>query len=267
MRTKGVWKRKGSPYYWGCITTNGKREHRALAKTRAEALKKLGEWRAQRKVFKGQPFPWLAFKIKYLEWANANKSENTAYRDALSMAYLEEFCLEKKISLKVVPDVSPRLLDDFKTHLKLKSVGLAVGKRTRGVMGNPCINRTLQSLKVVMRIAADWDYISNDIKWHKIKKIRIPSRRVDFFTTEEVFLLLKQANKLAKENKYKYSSWTTVILLGARAGLRRGEIHNLKWDDINFETNVLSVTPKDDWHPKDFECRDIPMSAICANIC
>jgi integrase len=230
-----------------------------------EALKKLDEWRAQRKTIKGEGITWFTFKAKYLEWAYANKSKNTAYRDKLSMEYLEEFCAGKKILLKFITDVSPRLLDDFKTYMKLKSDGGVTHnwsrKKERGVMGNEGINRTLQSLKVIMRKAADWDYISDNIKWNKIKKFRTPRGRVEFFTTEEVFLLLKQAGKLAKANKNKYSAWTTVILLGARAGLRRGEIQNLKWEDINFETNILSVTPKSDWHPKDFECRDIPMSA------
>lgn len=258
---KGVWRRKGSPYYWGCVTTFGKREWRALAKTQLEALKKLEEWRAQRKIIKGQPIPWGAFQIKYMEWANANKSKNTAYRDKLSMAYLQEFCAQKRYRLQWISDVSPRLLEEFKTYLKMKSAGPATGLKRRGVMGDQGINRTLQSLKVIMRTAADWDYINPDVKWHKIKKFRTPRGRIEFFTAEEVGLLLAQAAKLARANKNKYSSWTTVILLGARAGLRRGEIHNLKWEDINFDTNVLSITPKDDWHPKDYECRDIPMSA------
>jgi hypothetical protein len=153
VMTKGVWKRKGSPYYWSCITVNGKREHRALAKTRLEALKKLEEWRAQRKIIKGQPIPWGVFQTKYIEWANANKNKNTAYRDKLSMDYLQEFCAERKIPLRQITDVTPRLLDEFKTYLKTKSAGIATGQRQRGVMGNPGINRTLQSLKVIMRTA------------------------------------------------------------------------------------------------------------------
>ena len=244
---------------------NGKREHKALANNKLDALKKLDEWRAQRKPIKGQPITWDRFMEKYIEWTYANKSKNTAYRDKLSMEYLQEFCAEKKIPLKFITDVKPRLLDDFKTYLKMKSDGGITHnwsrKKERGVMGNPGINRTLQSLKVIMRKAADWEYISEDIKWNKIKKFRTPRGRVEYFTAEEVFLLLKQAQKLAKANKNGYSSWTTVILLGARAGLRRGEIQNLMWSDINFETNILSITPKEDWHPKDYECRDIPMSA------
>lgn len=44
--------------------------------------------------------------------------------------------------------------------------------------------------------------------------------------------------------------WRLVALLAARAGLRRGEIANLKWQDINFDTRQLYVAPRKDPKPR-----------------
>src|SRR5262249_39623352 len=43
------------------------------------------------------------------------------------------------------------------------------------------------------------------------------------------------------------------------AGLRKQEMENLEWRDINFVTGVLSVHGKATFQPKDWEERDIEM--------
>lgn len=43
-------------------------------------------------------------------------------------------------------------------------------------------------------------------------------------------------------------------------GLRRSELIYLNWADVNLEKKFISVTPKPDWHPKDFEIRHIPVN-------
>ncbi len=44
--------------------------------------------------------------------------------------------------------------------------------------------------------------------------------------------------------------WQTVALLAARAGLRRGEILNLNWQNVNFDTRQLYVAPNKDPKPR-----------------
>lgn len=265
MKHKGsVWTRPDSPYYWGSVMIKGVRQHMALSDNKALAEKILQEWKEQKKGRKGHPIAWLAFKLRYLEWARANKCRNTVYRDRLSMEYLEEFCNLKNLPLKFLADITPLMLEDFKTHLKIKADATysrnGSRKRERGAMSVHGINRTLQSLKAVVKRGEEMGFMSPDIKWDKIRKFKTPKGRIEFFTPEEVRMLLDEAAILAEESSINYSPWTTVILLGARAGLRRGEMHHLEWSDINFENNILTVQPKKDWHPKDFECRDVPLS-------
>jgi len=50
------------------------------------------------------------------------------------------------------------------------------------------------------------------------------------------------------------------------AGLRKQEMENLEWTDINFETGILKVSGKKDFRPKDWEERDIEIPRELADI-
>ncbi len=41
-----------------------------------------------------------------------------------------------------------------------------------------------------------------------------------------------------------------MVLLGADEGLRRGEMANLKWEDVNFNTNQLYIAPNKTSYPR-----------------
>jgi integrase len=41
------------------------------------------------------------------------------------------------------------------------------------------------------------------------------------------------------------------------AGLRKAELENLVWDDVDFTAGIIRITPKKDWQPKTWEARDI----------
>ena len=49
-----------------------------------------------------------------------------------------------------------------------------------------------------------------------------------------------------------------MILL--HTGLRKSELANLEWDDVDFERKVIKVTAKDGWSPKGKREREIPMN-------
>ncbi|MCX5646145.1 MAG: site-specific integrase [Phycisphaerae bacterium] len=61
------------------------------------------------------------------------------------------------------------------------------------------------------------------------------------------------------------SWWRALIVVAYGAGLRRGEMLNLVWCDVDFEGHQIAVAPKHKtdgllaWEPKDHECRMIPV--------
>ncbi len=255
-----VYKRAGSPVYWGSVMVNGKRKQFALAENKAASQRMLAEIKAEQKErSKYGGTTWGAFKEKFFAWAHANKKPQTIARDKISVEYLEEFTPVRELA-----EITPALLEDFKTWLinrteKTRPRGKRKHSRMRGVLGPHGVNRTISSIKALMRKAEDWDLIGQQ-KWRTVKKIKTPKGRIHFFQPEEVHVLLEYTRTLDANRPFdKRPPWETVTYLGARAGLRRAEIHNLTWADIDFRRGILSITPKKDWAPKDYECRDIPM--------
>lgn len=50
-----------------------------------------------------------------------------------------------------------------------------------------------------------------------------------------------------------------VVMLGAFAGLRRGELMALHWSDVDLAEGFLTVQPHGDWRPKSGELREVPL--------
>ena len=255
-----VYKRAGSPVYWGSIMKNGKRKQLALFKNKKYSQEVLAQLREENKG-KTQSPSYLAFKHRYLDWGLANKSPLTVYRDKHAFSYLESFAP----NLRELTEINISLLEDFKIWLKTKSMKLEENyksqkgiKRPKGILGNTAINRVMAALKASFRKANEWDLMP-EIRWSIVKRLKTPRGRVEFYTVEEVVLMRQKAAEMAKMHK-NYCFEETVVMLGAQAGLRRGEMVYLEEKDLDFTKNIISIQPKKGWTPKTNECRDIPMS-------
>lgn len=176
--------------------------------------------------------PWKAFKDKFIETITPERTKTTINHFKRACFYLEDI-----INPKYLNEVTPLKLQQLKSKLK---------EQGKGEAG---INRWLRALKTMLRKAEDWNYIPPQ-KWQTVGSFKEVEHRIVFFTVAELKKMLKQANTFER----------TVILLGSQAGLRRAEIANLYWEDVNFKKSVLSITPKENWHPKDFEVRHIPLT-------
>src|ERR1039458_6245481 len=52
---------------------------------------------------------------------------------------------------------------------------------------------------------------------------------------------------------YRFAVFKTYLM----SGLRKAELENLTWDDVDFTAGIIRVTPKKDWQPKTWEARSI----------
>ena len=159
---------------------------------------------------------WDTFKAKYFAFLKVERADNTQLRHQLAVSHLEKVFMPKFIA-----DITPAVLQNVKERMVLDGVGAHN------------VNRLMQALKAMMRKAEDWELVAPR-KWQTVGKIKTPRGRVVFHTTEEIKKLLAACTSL---------DWELVILLGCRAGLRRGEIANLRWQDVNFKDNQLYVAP------------------------
>ena len=84
-------------------------------------------------------------------------------------------------------------------------------------------------------------------EWSVISKLKTPKGKVVYHSVEEIKKILAACPS---------AGWRLVVLLGCDAGLRRGEIAQLKWEDVNFDLNQIYVAPN-----KTENDRYVPMTA------
>ncbi len=159
----------------------------------------------------------------------ATRKKNTQYRYKLSW---REFLNWR--SFKYLDQITPSILDEYAIFCKAK----LKGNRHAG------LNRKISVLKASMRLAEFWELIQPQ-PWHKVSRFKQSKGRIEFHTPNEIKQILAIFNE----------QWKLVVLLGCRAGLRRGEIANLKWTDVDFQNNQLYIAPN-----KTENYRYIPMA-------
>ena len=171
---------------------------------------------------------WEDFKTRLYHFMKADKNRNTVNRTFRAIKHLEEV---KKP--RFLHDVTPDLLQKTKDSMLNKG------------LKNANTNRLVGALKTAMRQAEDWQLIYNR-NWKVVKKIKVPKGRIIFHTPEEINKLLAACHN---------TMWRLIVLLGVDAGLRRGEITDLRWQDVDFENNQLYIAPN-----KTVNYRYIPMT-------
>ena len=218
---------------WYCdFTYRGIRYRKGLGTNKALALEKLIAWQKDLQNQKYAPTNFQSFIRRYLDWGYSNKNKLTVERDILSLKYFQQYT-----KVKDIREITPLVVDGYKNWLLQK------GKKFNNT------NRLVNCIKAMMRRAEDWELVEKK-SWHTVKLLKVPKGRVLFYTPLEIKKLLR----LVPYN------WQLIVLLGCRAGLRRGEIVNLTWQDIDLSKKIITIQPKENWHPKTFECRDIPIS-------
>ena len=176
---------------------------------------------------------WEAFKYKLFRHMSIDKAPETVRGVKLACR-----CLEDVKKIKFLQDVTPELLQRYKEYLIQKG------------LRNVTINGRLAYIKAAMRQGEKWEFIPKR-DWSSVSKLKAPRGRVVFHTPEEINKLLAACPN---------DMWRIVVLLGADAGLRRAEMMNLKWEDVDFNNNQLYIAPnKTAYH------RIIPMTHTLRN--
>ncbi|MFH2203385.1 MAG: site-specific integrase, partial [Elusimicrobiota bacterium] len=122
-------------------------------------------------------------------------------------------------------------------------------RRDAGI-GPNTVNKDISILKSALRKARVWEYSAPTLdQLASVRRLKREKRHPFFFQKKVVADLLKGLDGF----------WRTVVLIGVYAGLRRGELLSLRWEDVDFVSGMLKVVPRDGWSPKDREPREIPM--------
>lgn len=198
---------------------SGRRIRRSLGtRNKSVATVKISEVIDKQKAADSAKVPLVSFLERYRAFLSATRKPDTAAHFELGLKKLLSF----KPNIEFLNEITPALLDECAITLKAKIKS----------PNAPGLNRAIRAIKTAMRQAEFWDLIPTQ-NWRKVSKFKESKGRVEFHTPAEIKQILKCFN----------ADWQLVVLLGSRAGLRRGEMAALKWEDVDLKNNQLYVAP------------------------
>ena len=119
--------------------------------------------------------------------------------------------------------------------------------------------KKIKALKRVFQLAVVRGQLEKNPLAH-LQCRKIPEKEIHIYTLEECHRLLKAAG----ESKW-YLNWELLVDMALTTAMRRGELLNVTWSDIDFEKQTVRVAPKCDthltweWRIKDSERRTLPL--------
>lgn len=172
-----------------------------------------------------------------------------------------------KTADRIIQTIQSGFADFLKTPLSeitARKVEQWRNQKVKAQMGKATVNHYVNSLKGAMSRAVEWDLIPNhDLK--KVKTLKVESTRLRYLSPDEEESLLStlrerderlktaraQANEFRRVRSYptqqdlreqEYSDHLEpIVLLAMNTGMRRGEIFQLKWSNIDFYSKTLTV--------------------------
>jgi len=103
----------------------------------------------------------------------------------------------------------------------------------------------------------------------QVKRPRVPRQEIRIFNDDECLRLVRAAEDYfavqSGKKRTQPIAWPLLIRTGICTGMRRGELLNTTWHDIDFEKKAIKVAPKADtsstweWHIKDTDRRRLPL--------
>jgi integrase len=126
------------------------------------------------------------------------------------------------------------------------------------------VAKKVKHLKRVFQLAEDRGQLDQH-PLRKLKPPKAPRRKIRMFTNEECDRLCVAARQY--EEKGRPVRWGLLIRMCLGTGMRRGELMNTTWRDIDFANMTVEVSPKKgcqdtwEWYIKDTDRRILPLTA------
>ena len=225
-------------------TKRGAEEYERLLRTRLLSGEPLNS-PAKEKVAapdKGKEVPKArAFLAEWVEvYAKTNNKPSEAYMKAcIVRLHLTPFFGRMRLD-----NIGVREIDRYKAK-KVQSEENPQGLQPK------TINNHLTVLRRALTSAVEWGHIEHvpPIKWMKTAPAEF-----DFFTKDESDRLLETTEE----------EHLAMVMTAVKAGLRRGELMALRWEDVDFVIGKILVR-RSVWKgkvtsPKNYRHREVPMS-------
>ncbi len=210
----------------------------------------------------------------------AEKAKHSKLRDFLTHKYEPWATVTLRSGKSAVERIRSAFSDHLDTQLdELSPWLIEKWRRARVKQGRAVgtINRDLAALRACLAKAVDWDVIDQ----HPLAKVKLlksdQKAVVRYLSAEEERRLRKALTardaeiKAARESGNRWRKergrelmpdvetdhLTPMVLLSLNTGMRRGEVFHLRWEDVDFQNNSLSILGE---KAKSGQTRHIPLN-------
>ena len=230
-------------YFLFFVDNQGKRRKVSThSRIKSDATKflqsfKLDEYKQRQRA---QNRPLDDFIVEYSTYAKGVYASGTVYLQKLALEQLRE-----SVGNLPIRNISPRHIDIHKSELIQK-----VKSNLDPILNPVTINQRLSKLKAVFNTAMRWNMITeNPVKG--IQPLSVPERAPSFFSREDFQKLLS----VIKEGWLR-----ELVVFAVLTGMRRGEITNLRWQDVALSAKMLTIQSSPTFKTKNGKRRVIPIS-------
>lgn len=127
-----------------------------------------------------------------------------------------------------IKDINVRILEKFYNELKTCSKG-----KNKNGYSEKTIKHHYTLVSEILNTGVKWNYIPNNPNKY-VTPIKVHKQEVECYSPEEVHQLMEVI-------QHEPILYQAIITLAIDSGIRRGELVALTWNDLNFNTHVLSI--------------------------
>jgi integrase len=131
---------------------------------------------------------------------------------------------------------------------------------------NATVSKKLRAIKRLFKLAVNRKQLDeNPLQYIAIPKS--PKKKVNIYADDQCRRILKAAQEYtAKWDPKKSVKWDLMITVALATAMRRAELLNCTWADVDFDAQTIEVNPKEDtkdtwkWFIKDADNRTLPLT-------
>ncbi len=151
------------------------------------------------------------------------------------------------VSKRVSGIAGSQLLEDVSAKIWDEYTAMRSGR-----VSTTTLNMEQRALKAIMNRAVSWKYLTTS-PFAEMKNIRVVEAPPKYFTKAEFVNLLSLVEEAWLQD---------AIVFAVSTGIRRGELINLHWSDIDLDRQVMTIQSCQDFKVKGNKSRMVPLSSV-----
>lgn len=197
------------------------------------------------------------FIERFIEYSQANHRKSTTKRYKAVLNHFKGF-IKTLRNVSFVSEVTTEVIDRYKIYRKSAWVNGnghpvenddEITDKTRKGARAHTINFEVDTLRMIFNLAIKWDYLKEN-PTKGVKRLKVDDSKPPRFLSKEECQKLLEASP---------SELYPVYFTFLNTGMRKAELENLQWADVDLKRKRIQIRRKENWLPKTGE-RELPVN-------